>query len=366
MNPECLAELIPDAESMIGEKSHIEPFRIGGGQSYSNLLLLCRNCHKWMDDLQKKNPVKITKTFEKWKEERREWIKQTFEKLYSSFDQLKGVVIPLLIRNGDIFSSYGPIQGTPEHHGLWKKFEPELISNNRRLELILNANIELIHVANREIIRQFIAHSREFALTREEGSSIRVILFPPKLLSVFGIAESREGSPASNVSALQKFVSHLVESGSFEHLELVPEQYVAYDQDGSTKYLFLDDLPNVYQMFWNGGFYRNKTTEMRLDSLVFFLDWLTTNGIRFEFPDPRKLTELRLNNRHSVVLCYEYALSESDMHEFPTEPTVCIVNLQRWNGDSCITKSAREYASSFGIQLFTQMEFFRFAHRNIK
>lgn len=366
MNPECITELISDAESMIGEKSHIKPFRIGGDQSYKNMILLCRNCHKRMDDRQKKNPVKITKTFEKWKEDRRGWIKQQLEKRYSTFDQLKSVIIPLLIRNGDIFASYGPIQGTPEHHELWMEFEPELISNNRRLELILNANIQLIHKANREIVNEFIAHSREFAQTREEGSSLRVNLFPTKLLSVFGIAESREGSPASNVSALQKFVSHLVESGNFEHLELAPEQYVAYKQDGSTQYLFLDDLPNVYQVFWNGGYYRNRTTEMRLDSLVFFLEWLMTNGISFVVPDPTKLTELVLNGRFNVKLCYEYSLSESDMHEFPIDPSVYIVNLQHWNGDSCITKSAREYASSLGIKLFTQREFFRFAHKNIK
>ena len=366
MNPECLTELIPAPDSMIGDKSHISPFRIGGDQSYSNLLLLCRNCHKRMDDLQKKNPVKITRTFEKWKKERRERIKQTLGKRCSSFDKLKDAVVPLLMRNWDIFASYGPNQGTPGHYELWKKFEPELISNNSRLELILQANVHLFHIANREIVNEFVAHSREFVLTRQESSSTRVNLFPTKLLSLFGIAESREGRPVSNVSALQRFLSNLVESGRFEELVLVPEPYVAFEQGGRTEYLFLDDLPNVNQVFWSGGYYRNRTTEMRLESLIFFLEWLTTNRITYVFPDPTKLTELILNGRFNVKLCYEYSLSESDMHEFPVDPSVYVVNLHNWNGDSCITSAARDYASSFGMQLFAQREFFRFAHKNIK
>ena len=42
-----------------------------------------------------------------------------------------------------------------------------------------------------------------------------------------------------------------------------------------------------------------------------------------------------------------------------------VINLYTWNG-GCVTDDAREYGSTIGISLFTQKEFFAFAHRNIK
>ena len=78
-----------------------------------------------------------------WKGDRNSEIKQRFTERFSSFDDLKTVVVPILERNGRIFDSYGPT-GDPSvdamRHRLWLRFEGELIANNQKLEQILTAN----------------------------------------------------------------------------------------------------------------------------------------------------------------------------------------------------------------------------------
>ena len=49
MNPQCRKDLFQD-DTNIGELAHIEPNADGGDVSFDNLLVLCRHCHKTIDD----------------------------------------------------------------------------------------------------------------------------------------------------------------------------------------------------------------------------------------------------------------------------------------------------------------------------
>ena len=61
------------------------------------------------------------------------------------------------------------------------KFEGEIISNNRRLELILTKNCSLLPRENQAIVDRFVAHTREFIVTRNDDQMLRVNSVPSRI-----------------------------------------------------------------------------------------------------------------------------------------------------------------------------------------
>ena len=362
MNPDCQSELIRDGVS-IGQIAHIKAHSDGGDVSFENLILLCSTCHIQIDASRTRATIPL---LEKWKSNRNAEIAGRFTNRFSSFEDLRDSAVPILKRNAQIFDSYGPNgeSYTEERYNLWLKFESEIVSNNRRLELILTSNKRLLHEENQEIVDSFVAHAREFVETRKDKAALRVCLFPQKLLSIFGIAQTCVGLPP-NLSALQNFVSHLIDTDCFISLGLNEEPCLTYLDKGETVMLMLEDRPRVQQIFWNGRFFRPRATDVRIGSLVFFVRWLSNNGIGYRFPNMRDLTALIINGEHKVRLFYKYVLSISDMHTMTFEEGDMVVNLHNWNG-APISDQAREYASQIGVRLFSQDDFFIFAHRNLK
>ena len=305
--------------------------------------------------------------FRQWKKNRNHEISERFEKQYTSFEKLRESVTPIFERNRQIFEKYGPRDDIPqnaEFHDLWVKFEGELVSNNRRLELILNANRNLLHRENQDIVVEFVSHVREFEATREKNPIWRQCLFPEQILSVFGIAEALIGLPP-NLSALQNYIKYLQSRNLFVSLELEEDPCLTYYHRGEIVNLMLNDRPRIQQIFWNGRFYKPHTTDLRIGSLVFLIQWLCRNDIRYEFSDMASLTELMLNGKHKVKLCYEYLLSVSEVNDMRLASGDIVVNLHNWNS-APITGDAHEYASDIGVRLFSQNDFFRFAHSKIK
>lgn len=361
MNPECNINLRPDIS--IGEMAHIVPHADGGGTSSDNLILLCGNCHRSIDGTRTDQTPDVLR---QWKFDRNREIRRKFDKRYATFEELQASVVPLLVRNDEIFDDYGPETQIAENHSLWLKFEPELISNNARITAFLQANQHLLDYQNREVVSTFAKHADEFVKTRGDSGGRRVNLFPASLRSIFGIEVDRESKPVSNLSALQNFISHLDDQGRFRGLQLEPDPILSYiERDGKEEQLYLDDVGRVRQVYWNGRFYRPRTTEVRLESLVFLLSWLRNNSIHYEFPDLRKLTELTLGRGTPLVVFYEYCLSVSKLHNIEIRDGLIAVNLHNWNG-APISPEANRYAKSVGIKAFTQDEFFGFARRNLK
>lgn len=363
MNPSCLIDLIQDGKS-IGEMAHIVEWANGGPPSFDNLLLLCSNCHTKVD---KNRTDTTTSELHEWKAIRNREIQKHFTMRCFSFKALSALVVPILERNRQIFVSYGPEGGpteNPQRHQLWLQFENELVSNNRRLELILTSNKGLLHIDNQSIVDDFVAHSQEFIATREDQDLPRLLLFPKELLSIFGLEETRLGL-VPNLSAIQNLITYLRENHRFVSLILDSDPRLVYLDNGNEKTVRLDDRYRLQQIFWTGKFYRPNKTDLRTESLVFLISWLNANGIKYNFEDISDLTTLIVNDTQRVKLCYPYMLSLADVSGMTLHQGDIVVNLYNWNGGR-ISRDALAYASEIGVQLFTQNEFFIFAHKNLK
>ena len=363
MNPECHTDLFRKG-TFIGEMAHIMPHAEGGDVSFDNLVVLCRNCHKRIDDHRE---VSTERILEEWKANRNEEVRRLFSKTYNSFKELKAAAVPLLRENLKIFDSYGPGYDSSDYadrYAMWLKFEGILIANNQKLATILKPNEGLLHKENRGIIDEFIAHTIEFIKTRKDRSNSRINLFPTRLNSIFGIERVHE-SLAPNVSALQNLIDDLVAAGRFIDLELEPNQVVRYkDGKGKQQEIDLSDRPRVQQIYWTRRYYRSQTTNLRLDGLVFTLKWLADRDIHYDFKSPSDLTEITLNGNYKVFLCYEYCVSRAVLYKAPVSKDSLVVNLHNWNGGP-FSKEAEEYATDIGATIMNQKEFFVFCHKNL-
>ena len=364
MNPGCEARLFSEDGTNLSDRAHIVPDAEGGPPSFENLLLLCQSCHRLVDTNRTSGTVE---TLRSWKTQRQQDLTQRFERRYDSFESLRADVVPILTRNEQLFTHYGPNPssgGGDERHRLWRKFEGEIVSNNRRLELMLSKNKHLFHSENWDIITRFIGHAKEFAQTRDEEPVRRELLFPIELLSIFGM-ESVHDRLFPNVSALQNLITKLVRDGAFVELELEPRQLLTYRASEGIIRLDLNNRPFMQQLFWNGRHYHPRTTELRMESLVFVVKWLQRRGISYTFADVRELTELTLNGKYHVKLYYSYLLSQAELFGVNVKDNMLAVNVHNWN-DGPISGEAGRYASAAGFQVMNQAEFFAFADRNIR
>lgn len=365
MNPTCGQHLI-SGNSNIGEIAHVKPHSEGGSVDFKNLLLLCSICHKQIDDNRQEDTIEVLNS---WKENRNKEIRARFFKAYTSLKELKSVVLPILKDNAQIFNSYGPCENSFTDHKryeLWLQFEGELISNNKKISLILKKNKKLFDEKDQDIIDKFILHTKEFIKTRDDSSIPRINLFPKELLSVFGIEPKDETRTPASVSALQNFIAQLVRENRFIELQLEPDQTLVYKERSEKCRLSFNDTRRMWHLFEDGNYFFPVTTKIRLKNLIFILGWLSRNNIHYKFIDFRDLTKLILNDEHTIKLYYEYCLSVSDLYDIGDEKDLIIVNLYNWNEKNCISLEAYKYAEEYGFKLFNQKSFFIFAHKNIK
>ena len=328
-----------------------------------NLLLLCPSCHRAVDST--RTPATISR-LQQWKRDRQQVLSPLYGKRFDSFGDLEHAVVPLLKRNGQIFDAYGPAgdEKGRAHHSMWLRSEKELISNNRRLELMLVANKHLLHRENKEFVDDFVAHCREFVDTREDSATERVLLFPDGLLALFNLKQQADGYPPS-LSALQNFVSGLSDKGNLVSLNFDNPPRLTYLEDGKIMELMLSNRPRLQQLFWAGHHYRPQTTEVRLEGFIFFLNWLKRNHIVYEFPKFPNLTELMVGGRATLILCYKYIVSLADLQEMSLSRGNIVINLHNWN-DGPVSEEAHEFASEIGVLLMNQNDFFVFAHGELK
>ena len=361
MNPECLQQLISESTKQnISQMAHIVPHVEGGDVSVNNLILLCANCHVETEPIQVKNGGVLLR---EWKAQAKKRIEHQFSNRFSSFDLLEEQVRPILERNYLIFSNYGPSSNRPETHQLWLQFESELIANNSRLKYLLTQNFNLLHKENQSTVNIFLLHVDEFVKTRNNEVESRISLFPKGILSMFGI-EPEDSSPAPNVSALQNFIKHLKKEGSFTSLIFFPKPMLKYVENGELKSLSLNDRSRVQQIYFGRRLYRPHKTDLRIDNMVFFLEWLTRNDISWKFEDYCDLTILTLKNRYRIKMFYSYCLSTNDLHNTSLSSVDCVVNLHNWNNGPS-SRDARRYARSLGIKIYNQNQFFAFCHKKL-
>lgn len=354
MNPACQEMLFSENGDII-EKAHIDPYCVTADNTFENLVLLCPNCHTNFD----KNHTFIPEEVLGWKKTRREEVERIFSKKFSSFDELKKVVVPLLEENKAIYENYY----LHENKNLWNKFEIKVLQNNRKLQYLFLANRSLFQshqeksYSNWEYIRAFIAHVEEFEETRSDSEKTREILFPAKINSIFGIAPIMD-SIIPSVESLELLIEKLIEQDAFERIIMgVEHPYISIYENGKSTSVFLEDTPRLRQMYHDYKCFRSP--KVRLDSLNFAFKYIRSRSVNYEFLTNTNLREIIIQ-KQKMIFVYEYCLSQAFLIQLSPEENSVIVNLHNWNGESCISQQAYSLAENMNIKLLTMSEFYRY------
>ena len=365
MNPGCRITLLPSVrgeQKFIGDIAHIKPHSEGGTYTEDNLILLCRNCHRKYETL---NNPGMRENLKSWKDKSRieheKFLQEKIAVKFETFDELSEKVKPLLLENYEIFNQYGPRTGEPEVFKLWQEFEPQLISNNARLKLLLAENIDLFPSAsderysNQKAICHFNLHVDEFAITRNGFDGVRKVLFPWRILSIFGI-ESERHSQENNINNIQNLIKSFQDKDYKVELNLYKEPHLRIEKNNQIETIYLDDNPRVSQLIFSLGSESPSSTEMRLDNLKFFLNIFEKRRIHWSFDDISNLTIVTINGSIKVKLFYSYNLSLADLQSTDFSKIDYIANLHNWN-DGPITSDAIEFAKSMSVKAMTSKEF---------
>lgn len=362
MNPECQVDLFSQDGDII-EKAHIIPYCDTADNSYENLIILCPNCHTKFD----KNNTFSSEEVILWKKIRQDELEKFFGRKYSSFLELKNEIQPLLIENKSIYENYY-LEGERE---LWKKFEPILLVNNRKIKKMLVKNLALIQsstndeYSNQKFVQQLLLHIDEFEKTRGDDERRRHVLFPKEIESVFGVSPVND-SIIPMTESLEELIRKLIEKKQFCEISLgIEKPYIILCENDKKEKVYLNDSPRLRQLYFDYDCFRKY--KVRLDSLNFALKYIKSKHLSFEFIREDNLREIQIANKH-LMFVYEYCLSKVGlMNMLPEEKTV-IVNLHNWNGRGCISKEAYECSKQLNVELLTMEDFYAFIIklRNIK
>ena len=354
MNPNCHIELF-NLDGDIAEQAHIIPYNETQDNSFENLIILCPNCHTKFD---KTGDFDINE-IKSWKEIRQAEIEQHFSKRFKNFDELKNNIAPLLIENQDIFRNYF-LGGNKK---LWDKFEGKILANNEKLKKMLEANLDLIqdnnnpNYSNLIIVKKFINHITEFAITRNEEEKNRAIFFPKEMNSIFGI-EPVQDNIIPSTESLENLIEKLKNKGEFVSVELgIDRPFITLQKKGNTDKIYLDDTPRLRQLYHDNHSFR--APKVRLSSLNFAMKCIRSRNIPFSYLNESKVREISIKNIR-ILFIYEYCLSKSFLEEMLPEKVSVIVNLHNWNGEYCISSEAHELAKKLNITLLSMDDFYEF------
>ena len=354
MNPECQVELFINDGDLI-EKAHIEAYWDTKDNAFVNLVILCPNCHTNYD----KNHLFTETQIREWKRIRQEESERFFSKRFSSFNELKKEVVPLLLENKSYFENYY-LTGQKK---LWDKFEGRILVNNHKLKNLFENNLGVFQrhsnasYSNQKCIQDFISHVNEFEATRLEEEKHRQVLFPEKINSMFGI-EPIDDSLLPCTETLEMFIGKLILEGSFDHISIGNKNpYIQFNEEGVPTRVYLNDTPRLRQLY--SDYKCPIMRKVRLESLNFALGRIKAKGLRYEFIQEDNLREILIKNQ-KVVFVYEYCLSKAALIELMPDENSIIVNLHNWNEVSCIAQDGYEQAALMNVTLMKMTEFYAF------
>ncbi len=357
MNPGCRKELFFDNGDII-EKAHIRPYCDTADNSFENLIILCPNCHTNFD----KNFAFKAEEVKQWKQIRANELNSFFSIRYSSFNDLKDKVKPLLCENKTIYENYY-LSGNKD---LWDKFEFKILVNNRKLKNILLNNLALIQDygdkdnSNLNLVQLFLVHIDEFEHSRLDEEKKRQILFPRKINSLFEVAPIND-SFIPSVESLEILISKLQNENKFIDIYIgIDVPYISICNSGEISEIYLKDTPRLRQYYYDYRCYRRSS--VRLESLNFALKYIKSRGIEFKFYEYTNLREIEVKNK-KIIFVYEYCLSKVFLANLCPNSNSVIVNLHNWNGALCISSEAYEFANLINVELLDMDMFYKYVNQ---
>lgn len=354
MNPHCQKDLF-SLDGDIIEKAHIVPYCDTENNSFDNLVVLCPNCHTDYD----KNHAFSLEELKEWKALRKSEVERFFCKKFDSFDDLKSAVAPLLQENKAIYEQYY----LNNEKALWVKFEPRILVNNRKIKLLIENNLNLIQrhkneeYSNLACVQTFLLHVAEFETTRTDDEKTRCVLFPEEINSMFGVSPFHDFMIPST-ETLEALITSLSAKGRFERIVLgIDNPYILINEDNESVRVSLDDTPRLRQLYHDNNCFRK--VGVRLDSLNYALKYIRHKRLHYDFLHPSNLRNIVVDGKH-IVFVYEYCLSKSFLQMLAPDEGCVIVNLHNWNGASCISQEAYEFAKVLNVTLLNMDTFYEY------
>lgn len=203
--PDCNKDLFPFFEN--GEITNIEELAHIIGQSengprgdnelplsqrdeFENIILLCPICHTIVD---KNSHLFPDSTIIQWKKDHLESIKNLFHvPKFSSRDEARKYLQPILAENKLIFDKYGPHSENArnkqmETELMWEKLAIQrLLPNNRSIESAIEQNQELLQTNELKLFIEFKLHKEGFEYNKISGDVNSVVpTFPNGLENIY-------------------------------------------------------------------------------------------------------------------------------------------------------------------------------------
>lgn len=166
--------------------------------SYSNLILLCRNCHKKIDESPKNFSVK---EILEWKKQHEKKIEEKLSgKEYDNKSEMFNSIKKILIENKQIFDQYGPNSFVAKRNPIsevkkiWDlKKVSDLIPNNNEIINIISANEELLSLDEYKIFLKFKTHAETFEKNAYERLDNEAVKTFPESFEKMVFEEEKNG-----------------------------------------------------------------------------------------------------------------------------------------------------------------------------
>lgn len=177
-NPECEAFLFDEAADIdFAEMAHIIAASSGGPRDvesaqlsaigrahHSNVVVLCANCHTRVDKAPDKYPAELLR---QWKSRHEDTLRRVFgTPEFSTREEARAFVAPMLEANRTIFDRYSPISGefSEARARQWHRHvRTTIVPNNAAIGRALKQNRTLLGPQERRVADIFEIHAMEFA-----------------------------------------------------------------------------------------------------------------------------------------------------------------------------------------------------------
>ncbi|SCE77460.1 hypothetical protein GA0074695_1006 [Micromonospora viridifaciens] len=177
-NPGCAVALFDDdADVDFAEMAHIIAASSGGPRDvdvsqlsgaqrahHSNVVVLCANCHTKVDKAPETYPTQL---LQQWKARHEETLRRVFgTPAFSTREEAREFIEPLLDENRSIFLRYGPAPGdfSESRASQWRRHVARsILPNNEMIARVLKVNRPLLGQQERHVANLFFIHMEEFS-----------------------------------------------------------------------------------------------------------------------------------------------------------------------------------------------------------